>query len=242
MSVATWRERLYKDLLTRDPVARFHRTLGKYLGASKAVLDIGAGAGEENPYDLKGKVRNLVGIDLDPRVGKNPLLHSGLLADCGKLPFKDNTFDLAFSIYVLEHIANPPGLVSELRRVLKPGGIFLSLTPSRFHYVSLIASCTPTWFHQWINERRGRKAKDTFPTQYKLNSHGQVRKHFEKRDFVLEGFETFEVQPNYLTFSTPTYLLGAAYERTVNAVGWLSPFRVNFICALKNLKGAAPSA
>lgn len=242
MSVQYWRERLYSDPLTRDPVARFHRILDKYLRPSQCVLDIGAGAGHENPYDLKPKVSRLIGADLDPRVGKNPLLHGGLVADCGTLPFADNSFDLAFSIYVLEHIAKPATLAAELRRVLKPGGLFLSLTPSRFHYVSLIASCTPTWFHQWVNERRGRKSADTFPTQYKLNSRGQVRKHFVDREFVLEEFETFEVQPNYLTFSTPTFLLGAAYERTVNAIGWLSPFRVNFVCVLRNGKGGKPPA
>jgi SAM-dependent methyltransferase len=242
MSVADWKERLYKDALSRDPVARFYQTLYRFLRPDQKVLDLGAGAGEENPYDIKGKVGRLIGIDLDPRVGTNPLLHAGLLANGGTLPFKDDSFDLAFSIYVLEHIADPRPLASELRRILRPGGVFLALTPSRFHYVSLIASLTPTWFHKWINQRRGRKAIDTFPTQYKLNSRGQVKKHFGPQGFEVAEFECFEVQPNYLTFSTPTFLLGAAYERTVNAVGWLSPFRVNFICALKNLKGAAPSA
>jgi SAM-dependent methyltransferase len=241
MSVSYWRERLYKEPLSRDPVARFHLKLDKFLRPSHSVLDLGAGAGEENPYDLKPKLRKLIGVDLDPRVGKNPLLHGGLVADGGALPFADNSFDLAFSIYVLEHIARPAGLVAELQRVLKPGGLFLSLTPSRFHYVSLIASCTPTWFHKWVNERRGRRSADTFPTQYKLNSRGQVWKHFVKKGFALEDFDTFEVQPHYLTFSTPTFLLGAAYERTVNALGWLSPFRVNFICVLRNQKGGAVS-
>jgi len=236
MSVAFWQDRLYKDPTQRDPVARFHRTLNRYLRASSQALDVGAGAGEENPYALKERVGRLIGIDRDPRVGRNPLLHAGVMADGSSLPFRDDTFDLAFSIYVLEHISDPSALVSELRRVLRPGGLFLGLTPSRFHYVSLIASCTPTRFHQWINERRGRKSQDTFPTQYKLNSRRQVQSNFVAAGFELVEFDSFEVQPNYLMFSTPTFLLGALYERLVNSFDWLSSLRVNFTCVLRNAK------
>jgi len=242
MCVREWQERLYKDPLSRDPVARFYRTLDRYLNPGSRVLDVGAGAGEENPYALKGRVGKLFGIDRDPRVGSNPLLHAGLVADGGALPFKDNSFDLAFSIYVLEHIAEPRPLVSELRRVLRPGGLFLGLTPSRFHYVSLIAACTPTWFHKWVNRKRGRKSEDTFPTQYRLNSRGSIRRHFGDQGFELVEFDTFEVQPHYLKFSTPSFLVGAAYERIVNRCDWLSCFRVNFTCVLRNMKAGAAIA
>src|SRR5262249_55728997 len=154
------------------------------------------------------RVGKLLGIDHDPRVGRNRLLDFGMLADGGALPFKGDSFDLAFSIYVLEHIADPAALVAELRRVLRPGGVFLALTPSRFHYVPLIAACTPMSFHRWINRRRGRKDQDTFPTQYKLNSRRQVQRHFGAAGFEIVEFDEFEVQPNYLMFSTPSFLLG----------------------------------
>jgi SAM-dependent methyltransferase len=239
MSVRDWEDRLYKDAFSRDPVARFHRTLDRHLQQGARILDVGAGAGEENPYQIKSRVATLIGIDRDPRVGRNPLLSAGLVADGGTLPFRENSFDLAFSIYVLEHIAEPQPLAAELRRVLRPGGLFVALTPSRFHYVSLIASCTPTAFHKWINRKRGRKEQDTFPTQYKLNSRGAIRKQFGTQGFEVVEFDTFEVEPHYLKFSTPTFLLGAAYERVVNGCGWLSAFRVNFTCVLRNTKVGA---
>lgn len=236
MSVKFWQDRLYRDPLTRDPVARFYLTLSRHLNPSFRVLDLGAGAGEENPYRLKDRVGTLIGIDRDPRVGRNPLLESGVIGDGGALPFRDNSFDLAFSIYVLEHIVRPRRLAGELRRILRPGGVFLALTPSRFHYVSLIAACTPTGFHRWINRKRGRKDQDTFPTQYKLNSRRQLTREFGDEDFELVEFDTFEVQPNYLTFSTPSFLLGALYERLVNRCDFLASLRVNFICVLRNSK------
>ncbi|HCB51051.1 TPA: hypothetical protein DEP21_00420 [Patescibacteria group bacterium] len=38
------------------------------------------------------------------------------------LPFEDNSFDLATSFFVLEHINNIDHLFSEVYRILKPGG------------------------------------------------------------------------------------------------------------------------
>jgi len=36
---------------------------------------------------------------------------------------KDDTFDVVFSRYVLEHLADPVGMLKEMRHVLKRGGI-----------------------------------------------------------------------------------------------------------------------
>ncbi|WP_010134372.1 class I SAM-dependent methyltransferase [Ochrovirga pacifica] len=43
-------------------------------------------------------------------------------ADICNLPFKDNTYDVVFCNHVLEHIPNDAKAMSELHRVLKPGG------------------------------------------------------------------------------------------------------------------------
>ena len=38
---------------------------------------------------MKSKVARLIGVDMDPRVGRNPLLHAGVVGDGGRLPFAD---------------------------------------------------------------------------------------------------------------------------------------------------------
>jgi ubiquinone/menaquinone biosynthesis C-methylase UbiE len=45
------------------------------------------------------------------------------------LPYKDNSFDVVYSKSVIEHMPEVLEFVTECRRVLKPGGIFLALTP-----------------------------------------------------------------------------------------------------------------
>lgn len=42
-----------------------------------------------------------------------------------KLPFSDNTFDVVTCLEALEFMPNPPGVLRELVRVLRPGGLLL---------------------------------------------------------------------------------------------------------------------
>jgi SAM-dependent methyltransferase len=43
------------------------------------------------------------------------------------MPFRDGEFDVAWSIWVYEHIPNPEAALYEIRRVVKPGGLILML-------------------------------------------------------------------------------------------------------------------
>ncbi len=95
----------------------------------KKILDVGSGPGGVSiAFSLAGA--NVTGIDIErelyeiakiqaPSYGVNPefFLYSG-----DKLPFADNTFDYAVSVSVLEHTTSPEGYLSEILRVLKPGG------------------------------------------------------------------------------------------------------------------------
>jgi SAM-dependent methyltransferase len=174
----------------------------------------------------------VVGVDLDPRVKENPLLDEAVVVEPGPLPFGDGSFDLVFAIYVLEHVNDPVGFAREIHRILKPGGLFLALTPNRYHYVSVIASLTPTVFHKWVNARRGIDLEDTFPTLYLMNTRRSLRRLFV-RGFNCVRMDTLEIAPNYLRFSTPTFLLGALYERIVNRFNWLAALRVNILCVFQ---------
>ena len=76
-------------------------------GPESRVLDAGAGAGDLFTYELKGKVAEMIGVDLDPRVESNSQLDRGLRADLTEIPLDDESVDVIFSRYVLEHVAEP---------------------------------------------------------------------------------------------------------------------------------------
>jgi SAM-dependent methyltransferase len=62
-----------------------------------------------------------VNIDAYPNVD--------IVADAHELPFADNSLDAVFCEAVLEHVADPAKVVSEIFRCLKPGGLAYSAVP-----------------------------------------------------------------------------------------------------------------
>ncbi len=73
------------------------------------ILDCGAGYRETVHA-------NVVHFEIEPYVSTD------VRGICEELPFKDNSFDLIFSLVVLEHVKDPFTAVREMERVLKPGG------------------------------------------------------------------------------------------------------------------------
>jgi len=52
-----------------------------------------------------------------------------LVADAHDLPFQGNTFDAVVAVAVLEHVLDPPRVVAEITRALKPDGFIYSVAP-----------------------------------------------------------------------------------------------------------------
>lgn len=105
----------------------------------KDVLDYGSGGGYGTEHLAKG-ARRAVGADIDEasidycrRRYQAPNLSFERLASLGLLPFPDATFDVVVSFQVIEHVADVPGYLSELKRVVRPEGQILLSTPNRKH-------------------------------------------------------------------------------------------------------------
>lgn len=54
-------------------------------------------------------------------------------ADAQALPYPDATFDAVMAHYMLYHVPDRPRALSEIRRVLKPGGMFFAMTVGAYH-------------------------------------------------------------------------------------------------------------
>ena len=137
---------------------------------SKVLLDFGAGRGYVKYLNFKGIFSKTVGVDISPSVFKNSFLDEAKIITGGKLPYEDNFFDIIISDNTVEHLDDPYETFLEINRVLKKNGTFFFKTPNKFHYVTLISSITPLWFHKFYKKLMGTKVIDTFPTKYKLNS------------------------------------------------------------------------
>jgi SAM-dependent methyltransferase len=90
---------------------------------SKKVLEVGCGRGAFQSLSTA-----YFGVDLAANAGQF-LDKPFACASAKALPFCDNTFDAVWTITVLEHVPDPQLALSELRRVLRPGGL-LFLAPA----------------------------------------------------------------------------------------------------------------
>lgn len=203
------------------------------LDKDKSVLDLGAGAGIVSEMDFRGFAKRVCGVDLDPRVVSNPLVDEGRVADASKIPYGENLFDLVFADNVVEHLDDPAAVFSEVRRVLKPGGIFIFKTPNRSHYMPLIARYTPHRFHQFVNRIRGRAEVDTFPTRYRANGATAIIDLSKSIRFDVRGLERIEGRPEYLRMFAFSYIFGLVYEKIVNSHAIFSRFRILIIATLQ---------
>ncbi len=106
------------------------------LRGAKAILDVGSGAGQIAKHLLKyaDPGASITCCDLSPemlrraRARLKSAVPSHVAADLSRLPFADESFDCVTCGYVLEHLPEAgPGL-SELARVMRPGGRMLLLT------------------------------------------------------------------------------------------------------------------
>lgn len=106
----------------------------------KNVLDIGCGIGQRAFIACKDNKCSIIGIDgsniaiqYANETFKLPKLKF-VVGNITKMPFKDNYFDNAYMLAVIEHIQNTDLLLSEIKRVIRPGGkIFISVTENDYH-------------------------------------------------------------------------------------------------------------
>jgi SAM-dependent methyltransferase len=213
----------------------FRERILRHLNAGSIVLDLGAGAGIVSQMNFKGLAARICGVDLDQRVTSNQMLDEGRVADAGGIPYPDDTFDVVFADNVVEHLSEPAQVFLEVRRVLKPGGVFLFNTPNKTHYMPLIARMTPHKFHQFVNRLRGRAEVDTFPTRYRSNTIADATAVAKAVSLSVDRLERIEGRPEYLRMAWPLYLVGATYERIVNSSEMLAPFRILLIAQLRKL-------
>lgn len=210
------------------------------LTPQSSILDLGAGAGIVTQMNFRDHAARVCGIDLDPRVAENPYLHEGKVADGQCIPYDGELFDVVVSDNVLEHLDEPLKVLNEVARVLKPDGYFLAKTPNRWHYMPTIARLTPHAFHRFYNRLRGRAAVDTFPTRYRANSIGQMRKLAAASGFEITRLELVESRPEYLRMNRLTYWMGHLYERFVNSSPRWKSLRILLVIEMRKATVRSP--
>lgn len=113
----------YPEQLARYLISRFH------MGG--VILDSGSGRGDFARAFAKEGLHTwaIDGSNYKKEYDRGVHYIGGFDLEAGVLPFDDNKFDVVFSKSVLEHIHKPEKYLSEILRVLKPGGLFIVMVP-----------------------------------------------------------------------------------------------------------------
>jgi ubiquinone/menaquinone biosynthesis C-methylase UbiE len=131
-------------ILSMCSTLSLHKSLGQRLfkdrkfdlAGAKDILDVGCGAGQITKHLLKYADEDsaITCFDLSHEMVRRSRARlkndrpAFLVADVTQLPFADETFDCVTCGYVLEHLPDARDGLSELARVMKPGGRMLLLT------------------------------------------------------------------------------------------------------------------
>jgi SAM-dependent methyltransferase len=179
--------------------------------------------------------RQVIGMDMCPALRHNTWVSCRAIGDVYHIPLPANSIDLIVMRFVMEHLERPLAAMREIARVLRPGAKLLVFTPNRLHYVAQIARLTPDWFHRWYLGGRGHSPEVSFPTLYRANTPGVLRKLAERVGLSLTELKMYEGPPGYLDGFWLAFLLGVAYERLVNRFQALAGFRSSILATLQKV-------
>lgn len=193
----------YRPLLGTISRSRF-RLIKKLLGErhGENLLEIGYGSGVFLP-ELAKYADKLYGVDVHNEQAKVAEKLAGFdiqadLASGGaeKMPWPDEMFDLVVAVSALEFVADLDAVCKEIKRMLKPEGGFLVVTPGNSPILDF-----------GLKVLTGKSAKDDFADRRELIL-PTLRRHFNiKREltfpkygaFLIKFYTALELTPKNLT-------------------------------------------
>jgi ubiquinone/menaquinone biosynthesis C-methylase UbiE len=192
------------------------------------LLEIGAGPNNDASCEF-AKIGPVTGVDVTDEVLGNTSLQHASVFDGVHLPFPDRSFDAVVSNWVMEHVMEPLPHLKEVQRVLRPGGVYCFRTINLFHYMPLGSKMIPRGLHVTTSRslrRMNEDQHDPYPTYYRANTRGKLRRLFREAGFAGIDFHMIESEPSYTAGHAALFYPMMAYERLVNATNLLEGFRV----------------
>lgn len=187
-----------------------------YVTGDSNVLDLGCGRGGVAEV-IRRDVRLAAGIDPDMAslTGRGAAGMPVVRGVGEDLPFRDESFDIVVSVWVLEHLVEPLGAFLEVRRVLRPGGHFVFLTPNLRNplmVMNRLGKALPALQRRLVPRVYGRDEADTFPVQYRANTEHDIRAYAHASGLRVQELRVVP-DPTYLALNGMLFNASVMSER-----------------------------
>lgn len=133
-------ERFLPEMQGVIALEHLHRyALASELAVGKRVLDIACGEGYGSAL-LAQTARSVCGVDISPHAiahAKHKYAHPKVefvVGSCADIPFGEGMIDLVVSFETIEHHDAHEAMFTEIKRVLRPGGILVMSSPDKLEY------------------------------------------------------------------------------------------------------------
>lgn len=221
-SAREWTRELYRRWVPEAPdgYAAYMGLLSDLCPEGGRALDLGCG--KEAFLSFLLNRAEVIGVDREALSGP---YHAYVRVDMERgLPLEEESFDLAACKFLLEHLSDPPRLLADVFRVLKPGGHLVVMTPNVVYYpyavnLALSRLLPQDWRMSLVEKLTGRGSGEIYPVYYRCNTTRRMR-----RELLMAGFEVrrLETYGDCLVsaFCRPAGLLAVAYEAATARWGW----------------------
>jgi SAM-dependent methyltransferase len=194
----------------------------RYVTPESQVMDLGCGRGGVVELFWED-VKLAVGLDPDvPSLAEHRAHGMPVVRGTGEqLPFAVESFDLIVCLWVLEHLRSPEVVLREVRRVLRPGGHFVFLTPNlRNPLLALnrLGRAIPPLQRRLVPRLYGRVEADTFPVQYRANTTSAIQSLAERSALRVVELRVVP-DPTYLAFNSFMFRASVMSDRLLPR-GW----------------------
>lgn len=192
---------------------QYEALIRAHLRPGARVLDVGCG---------RGGVLEQIGAAVDHPFGLDPdwrSLAEHRLPDLPRaagaseaIPLPAASVDLVLSSWVLEHLPAPERTFAEVARVLRPGGVFIFITPGAWSPAAILNRALHPLQARLVPLLYGRAEADAFPVVYRANTRRRI--DALARDAGLSPLDFRAVEdPTYFAFHPLIFRLNAALAR-----------------------------
>jgi SAM-dependent methyltransferase len=178
--LGAYRAGFFRDLILAD---------AQRLGPKPTLLDIGCGSGLDGDRAMQQSLADVagryIGIEPDLSMTVRPCfteVHRCRLEDA---PLATNSIDVAFAVFVIEHLRRPGDFWRRLFELLAPGGVFWGFTIDRRHFFGLASILVETtglkrWYLRLVRHTGGLAKMSTYPVYYRANTPGEIRRQVSR--------------------------------------------------------------